>query len=91
MSPNFRSLLPLDDLDRLTQKYDEYMEKGAVKKEEQIIKDKSASFGYAIKERFDNMAKDGIDFSKLTKKQFEELFGQYDQAAMKEKEEGEEG
>lgn len=44
---------------------------GSVKEDEQIIKDKSTSFGYAIKDRFESLTKDNVDFSKLTKKEFE--------------------
>ncbi len=63
------------------------MVSGAVKKEEEIIRDKSASFGYAIKDRFESLTKDNVDFSKMTKKEFEELFGEYDEEMMKDKEE----
>lgn len=59
---------------------------GAVKKEEEIIRDKSASFGYAIKDRFESLTKDNVDFSKISKKEFEELFGEYDEGMMKDKE-----
>ena len=31
MVPNFRTLLPLDKLDDITEKYDRWLEKGAVK------------------------------------------------------------
>ena len=58
---------------------------GAVKQEEEIIRDKSASFGYAIKDRFESLTKDTADFGKITKKEFEELFGEYDEAMMKDK------
>lgn len=89
MHPNFRTMLPKEKLNEITHRYEQWLVNGAVKEEEEIIRDKSASFGYAIKERFESLTKDNVDFSKMTKKEFEEMFGEYDEAMMKEKEEEE--
>lgn len=87
MYPTFRTMLPKEKLNDITYKYEQWLVNGAVKQEEEIIRDKSASFGYAIKDRFEQLTKDNVDFSKMTKKEFEELFGEYDEELMKDKEE----
>ena len=38
------------------------------------------SFGYAIKDRYESMQADNVDMSSLTKEEFSELFGSYDEA-----------
>jgi hypothetical protein len=78
-------MLPKDKLANITERYENWLVNGAVKEEEEIIRDKSASFGYAIKDRFESLTKDNVDFSKITKKEFEELFGEYDEELMKDK------
>lgn len=70
MYPTFRTLLPKDRLEKMTENYERWLVSGAVKQEEEIIRDKSASFGYAIKERFESLTKDNVDFSKISKKEF---------------------
>jgi hypothetical protein len=67
MHPTFRTMLPKEKLDQITHKYEQWLVNGAVKEEEEIIRDKSASFGYAIKDRFESLTKDNVDFSKITK------------------------
>lgn len=64
-------MLPRERLDDITYKYEQWLVNGAVKEEEEIIRDKSASFGYAIKDRFESLTKDNVDFSKISKKEFE--------------------
>ena len=44
------------------------------------MKDRSKSFGYAIKDRYDSMVADNVDMSNLTKAEFVELFGSYEEA-----------
>ena len=56
----------------------EFLEKGEIKDEDEIIRDKAQSFAYAIKDRFDALKDDGVDFENLSRKEFEELFGRYD-------------
>lgn len=68
MYPTFRTMLPKDKLESMTQRYEQWLVSGSVKEEEEIIRDKSASFGYAIKDRFESLTKDNVDFSKITKK-----------------------
>ena len=71
LNPSFRSFIPPEKLQKLTEKYEKWLIYGSVKEDEQIIKDKSQSFGYAIKDRFESLTKDNVDFSKLTRKEFE--------------------
>ena len=71
MHPHFRTMLPREKLDEITHKYEDWLVNGAVKQQEEIIRDKSASFGYAIKDRFEQLTKDNVDFSKISKKEFE--------------------
>jgi hypothetical protein len=37
---------------------------------------------YAIKNRYDSLKKDKVDFSKLSVEEFEDLFGTYDKGMM---------
>lgn len=55
------------------------MKFGAVKQEEQIIKDKSKSMGFAIRERYEALEADNKDLSKMSKEEFKEMFGDYDE------------
>ena len=71
MYPTFRTMLPKDKLEEITKRYENWLVNGAVKQEEEIIRDKSASFGYAIKDRFESLTKDNVDFSKISRKEFE--------------------
>lgn len=45
-----------------------------------MIKDKSKALGFAIRDRFEQMSEDNIDYTKMTPEEFEEMFGNYDQS-----------
>lgn len=53
-----------------------------MKEEAEVIKDKSQSLAYAIKARYEQMKQDNADLSKLSKAEFVELFGGYDEALL---------
>jgi hypothetical protein len=46
--------------------YHEWLKDGARQKEAELVRDKAQSLAYAIKNRYDSMKKDKVDFSKLT-------------------------
>lgn len=54
------------------------MKDGARQKEAELVKDKAQSLAYAIKDRYESLKKDKVDFSKLSVEEFEDLFGEYD-------------
>ena len=60
-------------------------------KEAELVKDKAQSLAYAIKNRYESMKKDNVDFSKISKEEFQDLFGTYDQEMMYKDEQNQEG
>jgi hypothetical protein len=96
MNPSDRTLVKRIDQKRFNDEYHEWLKDGARQKEAELVKDKAQSLAYAIKDRYESMKKDKVDFSKLSLEEFEDLFGVYDpnlmyQAPKVESDENEEG
>ena len=66
MYPNDRTLVKRKDQKRMNDEYYEWLKDGAHQKEAELVKDKAQSLAYAIKNRYDSMKKDKVDFSKLS-------------------------
>ena len=66
----------------MNESYYEWQKDGARQKEAELVRDKAQSLAYAIKNRYDSMKKDKVDFSKLSVDEFEDLFGTYDKGMM---------
>ena len=82
MSVTDRTLVKRKDQKQLNEEYHEWLKDGAKQKEAQLVKDKAQSLAYAIKNRYDSLKKDKVDFSKLSVEEFEDLFGTYDKSMM---------
>lgn len=79
MKPSLRYLIPRRDAEKLNIQYEKWKMTGAIKVENEIIKDKSQSLAYAVKDRYENLKRDGVDFSEMTKEEFKDLFGDFDE------------
>jgi hypothetical protein len=66
MFPTDRTLVKRVDQKQMNEEYHEWLKDGARQKEAELVKDKAQSLAYAIKNRYDAMKKDKIDFSKLS-------------------------
>lgn len=82
MWPNDRTLVKRKLQKQFNQEYHAWLQDGAKQKEAELVKDKAQSLAYAIKDRYDSMKKDNVDFSTLSLEQFEDLFGNYDPELM---------
>ena len=82
MFPTDRTLVKRQDQKQMNEEYHEWLKDGARQKEAELVKDKAQSLAYAIKNRYDSMKKDKVDFSKLSVEEFEDLFGTYDKKLM---------
>jgi hypothetical protein len=78
MNPSDRTLVKRVDQKRFNDEYHEWLKDGARQKEAELVKDKAQSLAYAIKDRYESLKKDKVDFSKLSVEEFEDLFGEYD-------------
>lgn len=70
MSPSDRTLVKRKDQKRLNESYYEWLQDGARQKEAELVRDKAQSLAYAIKNRYDSLRKDKVDFSKLSIEEF---------------------
>ena len=78
MFPFDQTLVKRSEQQRLNEEHRQWLKDGAKQKEAELVKDKAQSLAYAIKNRYDSMKIDNVDFTKLTMKEFEDLFGEYD-------------
>ena len=67
MNPSDRTLFKRKDQKQQNEDYYEWMKDGARQKEAELVKDKAQSLAYAIKNRYESMKKDNVDFSKLSR------------------------
>jgi hypothetical protein len=67
MKPEYHTLMPRKQVVKMNEDYAKFLVVGSVKEDHEIIRDKSQSFAYAIKDRFESMKSDGVDFTKLSK------------------------
>jgi hypothetical protein len=81
-NPSDRTLVKRIDQKKFNDEYHEWLKSGAKQKEAELIKDKAQSLAYAIKDRYESLKKDKVDFSKLSLEEFEDLFGVYDPSLM---------
>lgn len=66
MYPTDRTLFKRKDQKRVNEEYHEWLKDGARQKQAELVKDKAQSLAYAIKNRYESMRKDKVDFSKLS-------------------------
>jgi hypothetical protein len=66
MRPFDRTLVDRKDQHQMNREYHEWLKDGARQKEAELVKDKAQSLAYAIKNRYESMKKDKVDFTKLT-------------------------
>jgi hypothetical protein len=78
MHPSDRTIFNRKDQKELNESYHEWLKDGARQKEAELVRDKAQSLAYAIKNRYDSLMKDNVDFSKLTMEEFDDLFGNFD-------------
>ena len=70
MNPSDRTLVKREDQKQMNEEYHEWLKDGARMKEAELVKDKAQSLAYAIKNRYESMKKDNVDFSKISKEEF---------------------
>lgn len=70
MNPSDRTLFKRKDQKELNESYHEWLLDGARQKEAELVKDKAQSLAYAIKNHYDSLKKDNVDFSKLSVEEF---------------------
>jgi hypothetical protein len=66
MNPSDRTLVKRIDQKKFNEEYYEWLKDGARQREAELVKDKAQSLAYAIKDRYESMKKDNVDFSKLS-------------------------
>jgi len=66
MVPSDRTIVKRKDQKEMNDSYHEWLKDGARQKEAELVRDKAQSLAYAIKDRYDSMKKDKVDFSKLS-------------------------
>ena len=66
MNPFDRTLVKRSDQKQMNEEYYEWQKDGARQKEAELVKDKAQSLAYAIKNRYESMKKDNVDFTKLS-------------------------
>lgn len=66
MSPSDRTLVKRKDQKEMNESFYEWQKDGARQKEAELVRDKAQSLAYAIKNRYDSMKKDKVDFTKLS-------------------------
>lgn len=66
MFPTDRTLVDRKDQKRMIEEHLQWLKDGARQKEAELVKDKAQSLAYAIKNRYENMKKENVDFSKLS-------------------------
>ena len=66
MNPSDRTLVKRIDQKKFNEEYYEWLKDGARQREAELVKDKAQSLAYAIKDRYESMRKDNVDFSKLS-------------------------
>lgn len=75
MKPKLMSVFPKNQIKKANERHNIWVKKGQVKEEGTIVKEKAQQLAFSIRNRYLNMKKDGFDVSKLSKEDFEELFG----------------
>ena len=70
MNPSDRTLVKRSEQKKHNDEYHEWLKDGARQKEAELVKDKAQSLAYAIKDRYESLKKDNVDFSKLSLEEF---------------------
>ena len=66
MFPTDRTIFKRKDQKAENDSYHQWLKDGARQKEAELVRDKAQSLAYAIKNRYDSMKKDNVDFSTLS-------------------------